>query len=133
MSAENVEALRRAAEAVKKNDPSILDALLDPEVVWNTRATAPDLVGTYRGIVEVREWFGRWEQAWEEWDWEHREMRAYGDTVIARMHLWARGRNSGIEIENDVWQAWTFRGRKVVYYQDFETRAEALEAAGLSE
>jgi hypothetical protein len=50
MSQENVEAPHRAAAGVKKNDPSILDALLDPAVVWETRMTAPDLVGDYRGI-----------------------------------------------------------------------------------
>jgi hypothetical protein len=60
-------------------------------------------------------------------------MGAYQDKVIARMHLWGRGRGSGIEIENDIWQIWTFRNGKVVHYCDFESREEALEAAGLSE
>ncbi len=124
-----MEALRRAAAAVKKNDPSILDALLAPGVVWTVRHTAPDLVGTYHGIDEVRRWFARWEQAWEEWDWEHPEMSAHGDTVVARMHISSRGRSSGVEVESDVWQTWTFRGGKVIYYEDFGTEAEALEAA----
>jgi ketosteroid isomerase-like protein len=133
MSEENVEALRRAATAVRKNDPSILDALLAPGVHWKVTATAADLIGTYHGIDEVRGWFARWEQAWEEWDWDHPEMRACGDTVLARMRLWARGRHSGVELETDVWQLWTFRGGKVIYYEDFPTKEQALEAAGLRE
>jgi ketosteroid isomerase-like protein len=135
MSEENVEALKRAAAAVKKNDPSILDGLLDPDVIWEvTSANAGiDLLGTYRGIDEVRRFFGRWEQAWAEWDWEHEEMQAVGDHVVARMHVYGRGRHSGIELEADTWQVWTFRFGKVVRYRDFEHREEALEAAGLSE
>jgi|SRR5918996_2209119 ketosteroid isomerase-like protein len=130
---QNVEALRRAAEAVKKNDPSILDELLDPEVVWEVRETAPDLMGTYHGIDEVRGWFAKWEQAWEAWDWNHPEMTAHENKVIARMHLWGRGRNSGIEIEDDIWQVWSFRNGKVIHYRDFANREEALAAAGLHE
>jgi ketosteroid isomerase-like protein len=133
MSAENVEVLRHAAAAVNKKDASILETLLAPGVFWKIKATAPDLVGTYVGIDEVRRWFARWERAWEEWDWHHPEMHAYGDTVLARMHIRARGRNSGIEIEADVWQTWTFRGGKVIYYEDFESKGQALEAVGLSE
>ena len=133
MSEENVETLRRAAVAANKRDESILDELLAPGVFWMTRNTAIDLVGAYQGIEEVRGFFARFSQAWEEWDWDYRDMQAIGDTVLARLHLWGRGRNSGIESETDVWQLWTFRGGKVIYYEDFADRQEALEAAGLSE
>jgi uncharacterized protein len=134
VSEQNVEALRRAGAAVKGNDPAILDALLDQDVVWQISSTkaAPDLRGTYNGIEEVRAFFVRWEQAWERWDWEHREMASAGDHVIARMHVSARGRHSGIEIEGDTWQVWTFRDGKVIRYRDFDSREAALEAAGPS-
>lgn len=130
MGEENVEALRRAAAGVTKNDPALLDALLAPDVIWEADIAAPDLIGTYRGIDEVRQWFARWEQAWEEWDWSHPEMEAHGDHVVARMHLWGRGRGSRIEIENDIWQVWTFRDGRVIRYRDFKSRDEALEATG---
>jgi ketosteroid isomerase-like protein len=135
MSQENVDALKRAAAAVRKNDPSILDALLDPGVVWEVTSGAAgiDLVGSYRGIDEVRRFFARWEKAWAEWDWEHEEMQAVDDHVVTRMHVKGRGRHSGIEIEGDVWQIWTFRSGRVVRYRDFEHREEAFQAAGLSE
>jgi ketosteroid isomerase-like protein len=133
MGEEHIETLRRVAEAANNKDPSLLDELLAPGIFWNVRETAPDLVGTYHGIEEVRAFFARWAQPWEEWQWGWPEMRACGDTVFARMHLWARGRNSGLESELDVWQLWTFRGGKVIYYEDFDTRERALEAAGLAE
>jgi ketosteroid isomerase-like protein len=133
MSEENVEALRRAATAANNKDPSVLVELLDPEVVWEpTNRQALDLVGTYRGLQEVQGFFARWEQAWEDWEWSHPEMRANGDKVFTRMHLWGRGRGSGLEVEGDVWQVWSFRDGKVIHYTDYETREQALEAAGLS-
>jgi ketosteroid isomerase-like protein len=132
MSEENVEALRRAATAANNKDPSVLAELLHPEVIWEpTNRQAPDVIGTYRGVDEVRGYFARWEQAWEEWDWSHPEMQANGDKVFARMRLWARGRGSGIEVEGDVWQVWAFRDGRVIHYTDYETREEALKAAGL--
>jgi ketosteroid isomerase-like protein len=133
MSQDHVEKLRLAASAANKRDTSILDELLSPGVCWHAKNTAVDLIGTYQGIEEVREFFARFSQAWEDWDWDYAELQAFGDTVLARLHLWGRGRNSGIEGENDVWQLWTFRGGKVVYFEDFAHKREALEAAGLSE
>ncbi len=128
-----MELMRRIAAAANKKDASVLDELLSPDVLWKVTATAPDLMGTYFGIDEVRGFFARWEQAWEDWEWEHPEMHPVGDTVFARMHVWGRGRNSGAESGTDVWQLWTFRGGKVIYYEDFASREQALEAAGLSE
>lgn len=128
-----MKALERAGAAIKGNDPSILDALLDPDVVWRVTATAPDLNGTYEGIDEVRRFFAMWEQAWERWEWEHQEISPVGDHVVARMHIWTRGRHSGIETEADSWQVWTFRNGKVVLYRDFRSREEAFEAAGGSD
>jgi hypothetical protein len=40
MSEENVEALHRVAAAANNQDPAILDALLDPEVVWEPEIPA---------------------------------------------------------------------------------------------
>jgi ketosteroid isomerase-like protein len=133
MSQDNVEKLRRAASAANKRDTSILDELLSPGVCWRAKHTGVDLIGTYQGIEEVQGFFARFSQAWEEWDWDYPELQAIGDTVIARLHLWGRGRNSGVESEQDVWQLWTFRGDKVVYFEDFAHKQEALEAAGLSD
>ena len=131
MPEENIELMRRISEAANKKDPSALQELLAPGVFWKAKQTAVDLNADYHGIEEVEGFFARWVQPWEEWDWHYPEMEAFGDTVLARMHLWGRGRTSGIESENDVWQLWTFRGGKVIYYEDFATKEEALAALGL--
>ena len=52
--------------------------------------------------------------------------------VMISQHM--RGRASGIEVEADTYaQAWTFQIGKATRVEFFQTRADALEAAGLLE
>jgi hypothetical protein len=44
----------------------------------------------------------------------------------------ASGAIPGVEVRWDVWNLWTMRDGKVVRGQGFTSRAEALEAGGLS-
>ena len=44
-----------------------------------------------------------------------------------------RGRASGIEIDARLYEVYTLRDGKVLRIDEYEHRAEALEAAGLSE
>jgi ketosteroid isomerase-like protein len=56
-----------------------------------------------------------------------------GERVIAMVHSYRRGKRSGVPV--DILQAhlWTVRDGLLLRLQIFATRAEALEAAGLSE
>jgi hypothetical protein len=49
------------------------------------------------------------------------------------MHYRGRGRLSGVTVDQWVFEVHTFRDGQCVSKVDFETRAEALEAVGLSE
>jgi ketosteroid isomerase-like protein len=53
--------------------------------------------------------------------------------VIAVVTRRARGRASGVEVERPFALVWTLRGGKVARVVWFLSRAEALEALGLSE
>ena len=56
-----------------------------------------------------------------------------GDQVLVSATFQGRGKQSGVETAWDVWQLWTVQHGKVVHGQGFMSRAEALEAVGLSE
>ena len=43
------------------------------------------------------------------------------------------GRESGVQIERDFFGVYDLRGSKVVRYRMYESRDQALEAAGLSD
>jgi hypothetical protein len=52
---------------------------------------------------------------------------------VVGLALSGRGKQSGVAASWNIWQVWTFREGKFHRGQAFTTRAEAREAAGLSE
>jgi ketosteroid isomerase-like protein len=58
---------------------------------------------------------------------------AGADKVLVHQRSDVRGRASGAAVELDYWVVITFREGRIVRDQWFADRAEALEAAGLSE
>ena len=130
MSEENVELLRQTEEALLRRDRDAWFAIHDEDFE----------------IVPVRDWpeggvRGR-EAAWnfhmrilDSFEWEAIEVEhvdAGADKVLAHLRS-ARGVGSGAEVELDQWFVTTVREGKILRLQWFTDRAEALEAAGLSE
>jgi hypothetical protein len=71
---------------------------------------------------------------WEEFDEaqvEPQELIDTADGVLAVMTFRGRGRQSGVEVNMEVFQLWTFEDGKVIRGQGFADREGALEAAGL--
>ena len=139
MSQENVEVVRRAYEAFNRwgvhpggeRNPEI-PPLLHPEVEFHTYASVPE-PGVYRGrdaVIEYHERvFGRFESVRIELE----ELISSGDpvVVISRQHTVPRGSEG--EIVQQVVEIWTIRDGLLAARKPFSTRAEALEAKGLSE
>jgi ketosteroid isomerase-like protein len=55
------------------------------------------------------------------------------DVVVVPVRLVGVGKQSGAETTANAAHLWTFRDGKVIRQTTFQTTAEALEAAGLSE
>src|SRR5437870_5485603 len=93
-------------------------------------------------------------EQWERLTLEAKHLETVGDTVLARVVQHGKGWVSGIEVEDDVVvvanvaymrgrygievqarSAWliTMRDHKVASFTLYQTKQEALEAAGLSE
>ncbi len=129
MSDENVEVVRRWVELFNaRDDVDEFLSLHDPEVVLQTPG-GPRL----RGHDQVRDWF--------EAGYENVQPRilperfvAGGDTVVGLGRTEARWIGSG-EVAREFESAgvYWFRDGKIIKWQPFETHADALEAAGLSE
>jgi ketosteroid isomerase-like protein len=134
MSEENVEVVRQAWEAfwARKDNETAL-ALYDPEVQIDL--TAVPHIGqseVYFGLEGVQEWirdllasFGGMKSEVEEWI-------DAGERVIAIIHIYGRGKRSGVPVDNLEAHLWTVRDGLLLRLQIFASRAEALEAAGLS-
>jgi uncharacterized protein len=138
MSQENVEIVRRGYEAVNRwginpaaRSPEI-PPLLHPEVEFHSYAGAPE-AGVYRGREAVIDYHVRVFGEFESIRIEVEELLPAGDSVVivSRQHTVPRGSNA--EIVQQVVEVWTIRDGLMAKRRPFSTRAEALEAAGLSE
>jgi ketosteroid isomerase-like protein len=129
MSEENVEVVRQAFEASKRGDDDEVFSLYDPEVEIES-----DYDGrVYRGLDGVRAFFRDWLEVWDEIDWEAEEWIDVGEHVVALLHVSGRGKLSGVTVERREAHLWTLREGKLLRLRVFETKDEAVEAAGLRE
>ncbi len=131
MSQENVEIVRRCYEHLNRGDVAGFVELCDDDVLidMSERVFNPD---TYKGHDGIRRFYEGVRDAWESYRWDVEETRVAGDSVIAMLHCQGQGRE-GLRVDWRVAWLWKFwRGRPVSlrFYRD---RAQALEAAGLSE
>jgi ketosteroid isomerase-like protein len=138
MSQENVEIVRRAFDAGARRDAATVLKCYDPKVEFDgSRSPFPRLVGggrVYHGHEGIQSFFRERGEVMENIEDDYEELIDAGEQVISVVSTRARGRASGIEVELKNYGAvWTIRDGKIVRVVWFETRAEALESAGLQE
>ena len=134
MSQENVEVVKRSVEAFLRGDiDACLEEAGDEVVLDYSRARGP-YRGVYRGREGARELFEAFREAFSSTTPLSTEYIEVGDKVVLAACVRFRGRGSGVEVGGGgIGAVYTVRGGKVVRYQLFQSKAEALEAAGLSE
>jgi len=139
MSEENVESVRSFYQADPPSERAMraFFETLDEEIEFDASASRslPEYRTLIRGkdavIDYYRHWWGTW---WEDVVIEPIEIRRVDDDrVLGTDRQRGRGRRSGAPFEIQITYITTFRAGKVVRMQFFDSRAEALEAAGLEE
>ena len=120
--------VRRLFEAYAAGELEKALADADPEIVWN-----PVEETATQGHDAVGENLRRWETDWEDLRTVPEEFVDAGERVVVTVHFAGRGRGSGIDVDVRLYQVWTLHDGKAVRMDEFTERAEALEAAGLSE
>jgi ketosteroid isomerase-like protein len=132
MSEENVEIVRRVFDAFNRRDIAAFLELLDPDVEWVPILAV--LEGrVYRGHGDIRRWIDDLATDWEFFEVCYEDLRDLGDRVLVSGHWRARGRASGVELENPGTYLYEIKNGRVVSMRTFTDRAEALGAAGLAE
>ena len=129
--------VKAGMSAVTRGDVATLLELADPAVEFNSflaRVSGGD--GAYRGHEGLRRYVQDLAQAWEWFEPEFSEFRDLGHQVLMTGVIHAKGKSSGLEIAQHVTWLHTFRAGtgpgRYLRLQVFKTRAEALQAAGLS-
>ena len=130
MSQENVEIVRRAFayEIHGVGDRAEAEAIFDPQVVMNPSDEKPSY-----GFEAMRSDYVRWASAFEGLSVTIEEIIDAGDQVLVVAHHEGRGRRSGVQVDTRFYEVYTVREGKVSRVDEFTERAEALEAAGLSD
>jgi ketosteroid isomerase-like protein len=129
VSQENVEVVRAVWEASARHDNAAIFPLYQPDV--EIRDVFYDRV--YQGLDGVREFFTDWLTAWDEHRSEVEEWIDAGENVVAILHIWARGKQSRVPVEGRQAHVWTLREGKLWRLRIYPTKADALNALGLSE
>ena len=127
----DIEVVRRAWAALNRRDVPEFLACLDPEVEAVPFGAAME-GRVYRGHDGVVEWIER--EVWatyETFEVHPDESRQVGDHLLVFGRWIARGKESGVELE--VRASWVVdvREGKIVRWQTYTERDEALAAVGL--
>ena len=107
-------------------------SVLDVDVEWHDQAAIPG-ADVHRGREAVSRHFEQWFDAWEEIEYTPEEVLDKGDRVVVVIRRRGKGKGSGVEVSDQVIHVYTVRSEKIVRFEGFSDKDEALAAAGLSE
>jgi ketosteroid isomerase-like protein len=132
MSQENVELVRRMAEAFARGDLDAALAGLHPQVEMRATGRLPDVEQAVRGREAVRRWLGDLSSAFDEVRFEPERYLDAGDAVVVPTRQTMRGKDSGVAVVNRVIVVWHLSDGLVTLVESYADEREALEAVGLS-
>jgi ketosteroid isomerase-like protein len=140
MSQENVDFVRGLFAAAGEMDKETLLAALpemvpqtcDPEIEWIEDPRRAD-ARTYHGHQGVIESWARWLENFDDHSAELEDIRDCGDRVLVTSRESVRSRGSEVTLSQRSFQVLTFRGGKILRYQEFYDETAAREAAGAAD
>ena len=107
-------------------------ALCDPEVEYQSRTTAVDEVA-YQGHDGIRRYINRLAEVFDWIDAKPLQVLEDNDRAVVTARFCARGRRGGVKVEQRFFVAIELRDGKLVRWEVYASKHEALEAAGLPE
>ena len=133
MSQENVERAREFLEAWIRNDAEAVERLLRDFVAPDVEIDPLYLDQVYAGTGGFRQMWADIFETWEDYRLEVDEIIDLGERLLVMCRILGRGPGSGVPIDQRLAVLITMDGDKVARIKSFASKAEALEAAGLSE
>ena len=133
MSEENVEIVRRMVEAFNRGDVDAVIATFGEQCELHEPPETPDTPRTgFRGHDGIGEWMANLRET-AEIQFEPTGFITNGDSVLCEWAGRGRGHAGGVPLEWGSFVVLRLRDAKIEQALAFLSRAEALEAAGLSE
>ena len=130
MSQANVDKVREFIDAYNRRDFDAAIESFDPDIDFVLPAHQSADSG--RGADHVLRFFEGLDETFDELQLLPQEFVDGGDRVATRLRHYARGKGSGMVLEDELYhQVTTFRGGTIVRIEYFADWNAALEAAGL--
>ena len=134
MSHENVEVVRRQFKALHDGGLDEVAKYWHPDIECRAIEGALDDVGVISAESRLRRYYQDWIDTMDALHADIEEVLFDDDErVAAVVRNSGRGRVSGVLTKGRYYVACTVRHGRIVSGREYETRAEALEAVGLSE
>jgi ketosteroid isomerase-like protein len=127
--ADNVELVREGFEALERGGIEEMLPFIHPEFETTTPpglAVEPD---TYRGHEGLRRYFDSFYEVMDSVRFIPDEFIEVGERVVVPVRVVARGKETGIEAAQSVFQVWSLRDEQAIRVEVFATREEAMNAA----
>jgi ketosteroid isomerase-like protein len=128
MSQEDLEVIRHGLEHLSETG-ELAPECYDPEVEYTTQPDAP-MHMTYQGLQGLQRSLESLREVWESMKIEAREFIETDEAIVALTCFRLRG-HSGVELEVDQARSYRMRNGKIWRIEQYGSKREALEAAGL--
>jgi ketosteroid isomerase-like protein len=129
MSQQVVELVLIGHDGFNRGDLSEAKARVSDDVEWGTTGSWPGLDEVYHGPEALDEWMETLHSEWERFQVSLDEVvEDASDAVVLTERLSGRGRESGIEVEMQVFSVYWAEGGRIVRRLSFRTRDEAIDA-----
>jgi ketosteroid isomerase-like protein len=116
--------------ALNRGDVDGMLERMHPDFEWRPLESSPVAGGVYRGHEQVRRYVEDWLGTFEDLRIELEEPTEVGDHVVAVVHGRARGRASGVELNNRFCQVWRLRDGLALGMDEYASRELALAELG---
>ncbi len=126
-----MEIVRRAFDGLNARNAETIAELAAPDGEWRPLLTAGgDLERpVYRGPAGMVQYWTDLDELFEGTQVQVEELDAIGPNhVLFGGRVTARGRKSGVPVDERIWALWEVRDRKLVRGAAYRSRDEALEA-----
>ena len=135
MSQEDVDTVRQSFELFLSGDMDGWIETLDPDIGWDISThPLPDVPNRGRGREAfMTDVIATYMSGWSGYSAELKEVIDTGEHVVLVLHERANLGSSGVGLDRDLVQLWTVRDGRSAFLRVFQTKAAALDAAGLSD
>jgi ketosteroid isomerase-like protein len=128
----NAEWVRQAFERWNAGDRTPPLEGMDPDVEIHTKIAGAFESEPFRGHEGARAWLAALDENFETWQLIPEKWHDRGDRLVLLGKIHARGRASGIELDQPIGWVADFRAGKLVRLHTYLDHQEALRAGGIS-